>query len=166
MKNRALLVLLLATLLLVGCGTDKNLGVETINLASMQWLDKTGSEVRLAAPLHTFDARYSYSEPTEDGSFTVKTTEETLFPTMVWVVSDPASGTPAVLLARSPHWGCLIEWDRDQQYFYDPCGGSRFDRSGRWTFGPSPRGMDHLQAEVRDDFLWVTNQITYGDPAP
>ena len=100
MKNRALLVLLLAMLLLAGCATDKNLGVETINLASMQWLEETGSEVRLAAPLHTFDARYSYLVPTDDGDFTGKTAEETLFPTTVWVVADPAGGTPAVLLAR------------------------------------------------------------------
>lgn len=166
MRNTALLLLLLASLLLAGCGADQTPGSETINLASMQWLAETGSQVQLEAPLHTFDARYSYIEPTADGSFTVKTAAETLFPTMVWVVSDPAGGTPSVLLARSPHWGCLIEWDPAQAYFFDPCDGSRFDRSGRLTFGPSPRAMDRLPAEVRDGFLWVTNQIIYGDPAP
>lgn len=158
--------LLLLMLLLSGCGTRSDQPFETINLAPMQWLDQTGDVVRLPAPLHTFDARYAYTVPAEDGRFTAQTSAETLFPTLVWIVSDPAGGAPTVLLARSPHLGCLIEWNAEQQRFEDPCYGSRFDRSGRWQFGPSSRDMDRLPDEVRDGFLWVTNQIIYGDPVP
>lgn len=153
-------------LLLAGCGAKNDQAFETINLAPMQWLAETGDVVRLPAPLHTFDARYRYTTPSEAGGFTTASSAVTLFPTLVWIVSDPTGGTPKVFLARSPHLGCLIEWNQQEQRFDDPCHGSRFDRSGRWEFGPSPRDMDRLPAEVRDGFLWVTNQIIYGDPVP
>ena len=161
------LVLLLASLLLTGCGAKDDQAFEVADLASIEWIDEAGGVVRLAAPLHTIDARYSYHVPTKANTLPVQTSEETLFPTMVWVVLGSPDETPTVFLARSPHsGGCLLEWKREQQRFEDPCYGSRFDRNGRYEFGPSPRDMDRLPAEALDGFLRVTNQLIYGDPVP
>ena len=131
-------------------------------VAPQPWIRDAGGIVRIAAPLHTRDERYNYSVPTSEGRFTVETSDEVLFPTMVWIVDTSDDSAPTVFLARSPHWGCLIEWSKERQRFLDPCDGSRWDRTGQYEEGPAPRDMDRLPVEVRDGMLWVTNEIIYG----
>ena len=47
----------------------------------------------------TCDERYNYSVPTSEGRFTVETSDEILFPTMIWIVDTSADSAPAVFLA-------------------------------------------------------------------
>lgn len=166
-SRRAVLVFLLGLLMLTGCGAKNEQAFEVADLASIAWIDEAGGIVRLAAPLHTFDTRYSYHVPTKANTLPVQTSAETLFPTMVWVVLGSAGETPKVFLARSPHsGGCLLEWNAERQRFLDNCSGSRFDPSGHYEEGPAPRDMDRLPAEALDGFLRVTNQLIYGEPVP
>jgi Rieske Fe-S protein len=48
-----------------------------------------------------------------------------------------------------PHAGCSIDWDAPQKCFACPCHGSVFAPDGARTEGPSPRGMDALDVEVK-----------------
>ena len=47
-----------------------------------------------------------------------------------------------------PHAGCSVDWQKDK--FACPCHGSVFSPDGARTAGPSPRGMDPLDVEVKD----------------
>ena len=152
----------LVWIFLAACSARSNPPVETIMVAPQSWIREAGGTVRVAVPLHTRDERYRYLVPTIEGRFTIETADETLFPTMVLLVDPSDDVAPAAFLARSPHGSCLVEWSQEQQRFLDPCSGSRWDRTGKYVEGPSPRDLDHLPVEVRDGMLWVTNEITYG----
>jgi len=49
-----------------------------------------------------------------------------------------------------PHAGCSIDWDGPKSCFACPCHGSVFSPDGERTEGPSPRGMDALDVEVKE----------------
>lgn len=61
--------------------------------------------------------------------------------------------TLRALSAVCPHLGCLIE--RRDTGFVCPCHDSDFDAAGAALRGPSPRGMDPIEARVRDDRVEV-----------
>lgn len=54
-----------------------------------------------------------------------------------------------------PHAGCSVDWDRDKKCFACPCHGSVFSPEGERTEGPSPRGMDPLDVEVKEGRVLV-----------
>ncbi len=54
----------------------------------------------------------------------------TLFPTEVIIVFPEEMESPIILLARSPHGGCLVSWQPEDHYFEEPCYGSRFSLNG------------------------------------
>jgi menaquinol-cytochrome c reductase iron-sulfur subunit len=54
-----------------------------------------------------------------------------------------------------PHAGCSIDWDAPKKCFACPCHGSVFDADGQRTEGPSPRGMDTLDVEVKEGRVLV-----------
>ena len=72
----------------------------------------------------------------------------------------------AVYLHRSPHGGCLILWDEDENWFHDPCIESRFDVNGLYIGGPSPKNLDQLAASTREGIVWVSEEVIYGESHP
>jgi menaquinol-cytochrome c reductase iron-sulfur subunit len=55
-----------------------------------------------------------------------------------------------------PHAGCSVDWDALKNCFACPCHGSVFSPEGIRTEGPSPRGMDALDLEVKEGRVLVT----------
>jgi Rieske Fe-S protein len=55
------------------------------------------------------------------------------------------------LTAECPHLGCSVGFDTERARFQCPCHESAFDLEGRKLGGPSPRGMDELEARVSAD---------------
>lgn len=51
--------------------------------------------------------------------------------------------------ATCPHAGCFVAFNRDRDAYQCPCHDSAFSVDGTLNYGPSPRGLDQLDAEVR-----------------
>ena len=58
-----------------------------------------------------------------------------------------------------PHLGCFVDYRTDERDFFCPCHDSNFDLKGDMKKGVSPRGMDTLQVEIREESeIWVKFQ--------
>jgi len=61
--------------------------------------------------------------------------------------------------ATCPHAGCFVNFVADRSDYQCPCHNSAFDVDGHCKYGPSPRDLDSLTAEVRGDgdeqAIWV-----------
>jgi menaquinol-cytochrome c reductase iron-sulfur subunit len=72
------------------------------------------------------------------------------------------SGPDAVeaLNAVCPHAGCQVSFAPESRDFQCPCHKSAFDLAGRiaQANSPSPRDMDALELEIRDQEVWVRFQ--------
>jgi len=75
----------------------------------------------------------------------------------VWIIIDKNKKFTA-FTSICPHLGCGINWDKDSGKFICPCHDSFFDIEGRVLSGPSPRGMDTLETEVKDGKIFVKYQ--------
>ncbi len=75
----------------------------------------------------------------------------------VWVIMDKDKKFTA-FTSICPHLGCGINWDENSGKFVCPCHDSFFDIEGRVLSGPSPRGMDTLDAEIKDGKIFVKYQ--------
>ncbi len=88
----------------------------------------------------------------------VKTDAWTKFPPTeigaVWIVMDEAREFTA-FTSICPHLGCGIDWDNNSGKFICPCHDSYFDIEGKVLSGPSPRGMDTLETEIKDGKIFV-----------
>jgi menaquinol-cytochrome c reductase iron-sulfur subunit len=51
--------------------------------------------------------------------------------------------------ATCPHTGCFVAFNRDRGAYQCPCHGSVFKVDGQLESGPSPRGLDKLDAAAR-----------------
>lgn len=79
----------------------------------------------------------------------------------VFVRRLPGGKEVAAFQVICPHAGCTINFEADGQKFFCPCHGASFDLAGARTdaVSPSPRDMDVLEAEVRDQTeVWVKFQ--------
>lgn len=78
---------------------------------------------------------------------------------------DAEDGSPVIraFSVFSPQRGCKLRWDPEREYggapeslpagkgvFFDPCGGAAFAVDGSYLFGPSPSGLQQLEATVSD----------------
>ena len=79
--------------------------------------------------------------------------------------SDDANATAAeaeTVIAFNtvcPHLGCFVDYRTDERDFFCPCHDSNFDLKGDMKKGVSPRGMDTLQVEIREESeIWVKFQ--------
>jgi Rieske Fe-S protein len=70
---------------------------------------------------------------------------------MVFLELAKAGSKPEVvaLNAKCPHLGCLVDFNRAKDEFQCPCHESAFAKDGARLYGPSLRGMDPLEVEVR-----------------
>jgi menaquinol-cytochrome c reductase iron-sulfur subunit len=74
----------------------------------------------------------------------------------VWVlVNGTTPGDIKVLSPICPHLGCPIAHLTEKSDFLCPCHGSIFSNAGDVVSGPSPRGMDALESQIRDGHLWI-----------
>ncbi len=78
----------------------------------------------------------------------------------IFVVNDSVEGLLA-LWARDPHKGCRVMVAPDDVTtggctpardiaFLTPCHGEKYDATGRWITGPSPRGLDRFGIAITD----------------
>jgi menaquinol-cytochrome c reductase iron-sulfur subunit len=60
-----------------------------------------------------------------------------------------------------PHAGCFVDYDASRKGYHCPCHNSSFSTDGKIADpkSPSPRGLDELLVEIRNDNeIWVTFQ--------
>jgi Rieske Fe-S protein len=75
----------------------------------------------------------------------------------VWILMDKDKKF-TVFSSICPHLGCGIDWDEDSGRFVCPCHDSYFDIEGSVLSGPSPRGLDTLETEIKQGKLFVRYQ--------
>lgn len=54
-----------------------------------------------------------------------------------------------------PHLGCGIDFDADKKKFLCPCHTSWFSLDGAMESGPSPRGMDEFELQIKEGIVTV-----------
>jgi Rieske Fe-S protein len=65
-----------------------------------------------------------------------------------WLVRAVEDGPIRAFSTVCPHLGCGVDFDEKTGKFNCPCHTSAFDLDGRCLGGPSPRGLDELEAHV------------------
>lgn len=80
--------------------------------------------------------------------------KESRFRHSIWVLKTGADAAE-VRSPICPHLGCPVNWDAAKGQFACPCHVSFFDRRGVVLSGPSPRGLDPLDYEIRNGRLWI-----------
>src|SRR6202048_4216424 len=75
----------------------------------------------------------------------------------VYITKDQ-QGQLRVLTSVCPHLGCTVPWNKEKNQFICLCHGATFAADGTRVSGPSLRGMDVLEASVRDGHLQVSFQ--------
>jgi cytochrome b6-f complex iron-sulfur subunit/menaquinol-cytochrome c reductase iron-sulfur subunit len=71
----------------------------------------------------------------------------------VWVLRE--GDKVRAMSATCPHLGCAIDLGADKKSFACPCHASRFALTGATEAGPSPRGMDALEARVQEGWVEI-----------
>ena len=159
----AFILPLLAMVFLPSCSSAKNTSTPAV---PVDWVTELGGVVFVSLPIPVHHARFQLAYYDESGERRWAISDVELFPTDVFVVYDSDHQTARVFLARSPHMGCLLKWSGEAGRFEDPCTGSHFSMDGSYESGPAPRSLDELPVEVRDQMIWVRNELVYGQGHP
>lgn len=149
--------------LLTSCNQQNSIVIKEQPLYPVDELLSRGGVVWVRAPFYVHDKQYPLVGYKADGEPEYQVYEVRTFPTDTYVVFSTAMDAPKVLLARSPHGGCILRWTEEENQFVDPCYGSIFDVSGKYISGPAQRDLDTLPSEVRDNLVWVRNEIQLGE---
>jgi Rieske Fe-S protein len=152
----------ICTFCLVACRQPSVAEIKEYPLMPMQLFVEQGAIQLRRAPMHTYDRKYRSVTYTPDGEITAANFETVLFPTDVIAVYLEGMESPQVFLARSPHSGCILQYVGQANVFSDPCYGSTFAMDGTYMAGPAQQDLDQLPSEVRDEMLWIRNEIIYG----
>jgi Rieske Fe-S protein len=75
-----------------------------------------------------------------------------------WLVRAAEDGPIRAFSTVCPHLGCGVDFDEAASKFNCPCHTSAFDLDGRCLSGPSPRGLDELEAHVEGHDVLVRYQ--------
>jgi menaquinol-cytochrome c reductase iron-sulfur subunit len=75
-----------------------------------------------------------------------------------WLVRTTEDGPIRAFSTVCPHLGCGVDFDEQAGKFNCPCHTSAFDLEGRCLNGPSPRGLDELEAHVEGRDVLVRYQ--------
>ena len=156
-------IVLLLALSLAACDSVAASRTPAIPLAKVV---EAGGVVRTSLPIKIHHSHFQYAFYDEHGETKWETRAADLYPTDVFVSYDADRQVLRVFLARSPHMGCLLNWEPDTRTFKDPCFGSRFASDGAYETGPSPRSLDELPAEIVDGMIWVRDEVIYGQEHP
>jgi menaquinol-cytochrome c reductase iron-sulfur subunit len=77
----------------------------------------------------------------------------------VYLRRQPGSDQVEAFNATCPHAGCFVAFNRERDVYQCPCHDSAFNIDGQLDYGPSPRDLDQLDADVRVDGeqkeIWV-----------
>jgi menaquinol-cytochrome c reductase iron-sulfur subunit len=73
----------------------------------------------------------------------------------LWLVRANEGGPIKAFSTICPHLGCGVDWNEKTSRFDCPCHASSFDAEGRCLGGPSPRGLDELEAHVEGQDVLV-----------
>ncbi len=73
-----------------------------------------------------------------------------------WVVDE--DGQLTAFSSACPHLGCAVDWAPDEGKFKCPCHRSAFGRDGSHEEGPSPRPLDTLELQQRDQLIAIRFQ--------
>jgi menaquinol-cytochrome c reductase iron-sulfur subunit len=73
----------------------------------------------------------------------------------LWLVRTNEGGPIKAFSTICPHLGCGVDWNEKTSKFDCPCHASSFDAEGRCLGGPSPRGLDELEARVEGQDVLV-----------
>lgn len=149
---------------LAACRPRNQVTVQEYPLIPVDRVEMGEGVAGIRGPFYTHDRQHPLVGYTAGGEVAYQIHDAALFPTDVWVVFTPDMAQPRVFLARSPHGGCLVRWEWENNRFSDPCYGSRFAVDGAYLSGPAPRNLDELPAELRGTMIWVRNEIIYGKP--
>ncbi len=79
----------------------------------------------------------------------------------VYLLKTVKEGKPSVTAFNTvcPHLGCFVDYRTKNQDFFCPCHDSNFALDGKLKKGVSPRGMDTLTVEIRNEVdVWVKFQ--------
>jgi menaquinol-cytochrome c reductase iron-sulfur subunit len=76
----------------------------------------------------------------------------------MWLVRASEGAPVRAFSTVCPHLGCGIDWNDKTSKFDCPCHASSFDTDGRCLGGPSPRGLDELEAHVQGQDVLVRYQ--------
>jgi menaquinol-cytochrome c reductase iron-sulfur subunit len=80
----------------------------------------------------------------------------------VYLRRNKGEATPQCLTATCPHAGCFVNYDAPTNSFKCPCHNSTFTVDGQIIEpSPSPRAMDTLECEVKDQEILVKFQNYY-----
>lgn len=101
------------------------------------------------------------------------TSNKTMETLPLQVVRD-AKGAFTVFLARSTRQDeailaprtCVVEWDESLVKFLELCGGSQWDRDGRYFAGPAPRDLDRFPSHVENGKLYIDLRLEKGVAHP
>jgi quinol---cytochrome c reductase iron-sulfur subunit, bacillus type len=84
----------------------------------------------------------------------------------VYLRRQPGAAVPECLSATCPHAGCFVAYDGVTKTFRCPCHNSSFEPDGAIIPpSPSPRAMDALACEVRQDEVLVKFENFYAGKA-
>lgn len=108
-----------------------------------------------------------------DGPFFDETANKDQDTLPLAVVRD-ANGNFTVFYARSTNPAeailvprqCVVEWDDSLQHFLELCGGSTWDRNGKYISGPAPRDLDRFPPHVTDGKLYIDLTLQRGAAHP
>jgi nitrite reductase/ring-hydroxylating ferredoxin subunit len=159
-----LLILFLA--LMTSCGGQSQRQADSVPLVPLEFFAQGESVIPWRAPLRIKDTQLQMLHFDASGNRALRSYDGLVFPVDLMIVNSKETQTAMVFLRRSPHGGCLLLWNSVDLRFDDPCFGSRFDLSGNYLSGPSPRALDQLPASIRDGMIWVTPEIIYGETHP
>jgi len=69
----------------------------------------------------------------------------------VFLMRTEAAGKPTAFTATCPHLGCAVEFAGAENRYECPCHESGFAKDGKKLFGPSLRGLDSLDVQLKDN---------------
>ncbi len=121
-----------------------NAGGRLVRVASLGAIPADGTPAKFAVVAEKIDAWNKFSE----------------IPIGAVYLRRAGAGKIVALNVICPHAGCFVTLQKSGKDFLCPCHDSKFDLDGAITSpgSPSPRGLDTMEVEVRQDEVWVRFQ--------
>ncbi len=120
---------------------NKNSGTGAIRVATMSALQNVGVPQKFPVISSRVDAWNKYPQTPIGAVYLMKTDAKTV----------------KAFNVVCPHAGCFVDYNADRSAYLCPCHNSSFalDGSIRDPKSPSPRGMDELKVEIRNEEIFV-----------
>ena len=60
-----------------------------------------------------------------------------------------------ILSSICTHQGCLVSWQKSNNFYHCPCHGARYNKYGKVIRPPAPKPLQRFEAVVKDDTLYM-----------